>query len=334
MHQPTRNIGYGWALVLALFVGLGQALPSRAQAPAREKAAVAESAAKEHSLSRVAFIGASVSAGFGNARELKVGRNVPLGKYFEQMLGADPKTHVIHNFGSSQFFTSPLRLGASQLEKAQEVQPTLVVGIDFLFWYAFGYPRPGNPRRVEGLQKGLHRLESLSCQLIIGDLPNVDHALQGQSPLRAGHPILQKGQLPSEAERARMNKLIHAWAAERKNVHVFPLAELMERMISGEEMKLRGNAWKVEKLDQILQEDLLHPRSRGMVWVALYVADFTLALPDVGADNFVWKEDSIKRTLWNALGPERAKQAALEARRKERRAKRDKQKQANQGTGV
>ncbi|MDF1839169.1 MAG: hypothetical protein P1V35_14975 [Planctomycetota bacterium] len=320
--------GVGLALLLAL-PGYSQWMGQEPVAqPAKLQEPATQGAKQVSPLSKVAFIGASVSAGFGNASELKVGRNVPLGTYFEAMLPAEAGAHTIHNFGSAQFFTSPLKLGKRQVENALAEEPSMVVGVDFLFWYAFGYPRPGNSRRMEGLRLGLAQLEDLTCPLIVGDLPNVDHALNGQSPLRAGHPILQRGQLPDETERLQMNRLIHAWAAERENVRVFPLAELMRRMISGEEMKLQGNAWKVENLDQILQKDLLHPRSRGMVWVALYVADFTLQWPGVERTRFDWKENSIQLKLKDFLKPARAKQAALELRRKERRAKRDKRLEA------
>jgi hypothetical protein len=316
------------ALALALLALLLVAPVTRAQDPIGVDPAPATSSpttlTAEHTLSRVAFIGASVSAGFGNARELKVGRSVPLGEFFKGMLASGLEGSDIHDFGSSQFFTAPIKSGQRQVEQALEQRPTLVVGIDYLFWYAFGYPRRSNPRRFEGLQMGLKRLEDIPCQLIIGDLPNVDHALLGKSPLRGGGAILQKGQLPSEAERVRMNKVIYEWAAQRKQVQVFPLADLMQRMVAGEKMELQGNEWKVESLDQILQEDLLHPRTRGMVWVALYVAESTLQLPGVDKRAFEWSEASIRERLWQSLEPARAKQTALEARRKARRAKRDK----------
>jgi hypothetical protein len=323
MRQAPLNSSRWKVLALALLALLFVAPATRAQDSIGVAPAPANLTA-EHTLSRVTFIGASVSAGFGNARELQVGRSIPLGDFFEGMLSPELDGSDIHDFGSSQFFTSPIKLGKRQVEQALEQRPTLVIGIDYLFWYAFGYPRRGNPRRSEGLQMGLKRLESISCQLIIGDLPNVDHALLGKSPLRGGGAILQKGQLPSEAERVRMNKVIYEWAEQREQVQVFPLADLMQRMVAGEKMELQGNEWRVESLDQILQEDLLHPRTRGMVWVALYVADSTLQLPGVDKKAFEWNEASIRKRLWQSLEPARAKQTALEARRNARRAKRDK----------
>ncbi len=316
-------------VLLALF---GIALPVWAQAPAVQ-APTSIVRAEGHPLSRVAFIGASVSAGFGNAQELKVGRSIKLGGFFQQMLGADLGSSQIYDYGSSQLFVDPLGLGKQQVEEASKQKPTLVIGIDYLFWYAFGYPRIGNPRRMEGLRMGLKRLDEFDCHLIVGDLPNVDHALRGKSPLRGGYPILRPGQIPSEVERLAMNKLIHEWASKKSNVKVFPLADLMKQMVGGKEMTLRGNTWKVEKLDQILQSDLLHPKVRGFVWVSMHVAESTLQLPGVQSSDFTWGEGEIRSQLWDSLAAARIKQEKLEARRKARRAKLDRKK-AEAGKGI
>lgn len=319
-------------LALVLLAVFCVAAPSRAQDPT-VLTPVSALRAEVHPLSRVAFIGASVSAGFGNAKELQVGRSVKLGGFFEQMLREEDGSFEVYDLGSSQFFLDPLGAGKQQIEKARGKKPTLIIGIDYLFWYAFGYPRVGNPRRTEGLRMGLERLDGIDCQLIVGDLPNVDHALTGSSPMRGGHPILRKGQLPSEQERLAMNKLIHEWASKKTNVKVFPLDKLMKQMVHGDKMELQGNAWKVEKLDHILQSDLLHPKVRGSVWVAMHVAQATVQLPGVENADFNWDETKIRERIWTSLEGARDKQAKLEARRKARRAKLDKKK-AEAGTGV
>ncbi|MCP5024044.1 MAG: hypothetical protein GY930_20040 [bacterium] len=312
-------------LALVLLAVFCVAAPSRTQ-DTTVLAPVYELRTDPHPLSRVAFIGASVSAGFGNARELKVGRSVKLGGFFEQMLLEEGISSEVYDFGSNQFFLDPLDTGKQQIEKASAINPTLIVGIDYLFWYAFGYPRMGNPRRTEGLRMGLKRLDSIDCHLIVGDLPNVDHALTGSSPLRGGHPILRKGQIPGEQERIEMNKLIHEWASKKPNVEIFPLDKLMKQMVAGDEMELQGNTWKVEKLDHVLQSDLLHPKVRGSVWVAMHVAQASVQLPGVESADFNWDEAKIRERIWSSLEGARDKQAKLDARRKARRAKLDRKK--------
>ncbi len=320
-------------LVVFAFVSVSVAVPFQ-NSQGVDSAPNSTERVQVHPLSKVVFIGASVSAGFGNARELEVGRSVKLGTFFEQVLRADGGPTEVYDFGSSQFFMDPLGQGITQVKQALGKNPTLIIGIDYLFWYAFGYPRKNNPRRLEGLRMGLERLEGVDCHLIVGDLPNVDHALNGKSALRGGHPILRQGQIASEEERLAMNELIHAWAVKRPNVHVFPLAGLMKKMVAGDEMELRGNTWRVKSLDQILQPDLLHPKVRGAVWVAMNVAQSTLQLPGVKSEDFGWDETKIKARLWVSLEPARVKQAKLEARRKARRAKLDKKKsEAGVGAG-
>ena len=280
-------------------------------------------------LDKVVVIGASVSAGYGNHNELGVTKNPKLGVYLRHVLGDALGKGQVVDLASSRFFTSPKSQGARQIERAVAEAPTLVVGVDFLFWYANGHPRRGTPRRMDGIRDGLRALEAIQAPLIIGDLPNVDHALRGSSPWRGGGAILRRSQLLTEAERARCNAMIYAWAAERPNVRVFPLAGLLQPMIARKPMSLRGNHWQTVDLSEALQPDLLHPKVRGMIWVALHVGDEIARWSGMDAERFRWKEASVRASLWKALEPEReerrAKDLAREQRRKAREAKRREQ---------
>ena len=124
-------------------------------------------------------IGASITAGFGNAAELGLGRNTELAKFLRAAWADRNGEAKLEGRGSNVFFQNPQGIGHAQVEKARAAQPSLVIALDFLFWYGFGLDRPRTPRRAEGLAQGLKELESLVCPVIIGTLPNVDHALQG-----------------------------------------------------------------------------------------------------------------------------------------------------------
>ena len=199
----------------------------------------------------------------------------------------------------------------------------MVVGVDFLFWYAFGFDRDRDPRRSKGLEKGLKMLENIEVPLIIGDLPNVYHALEGRSAIMGGRPVIRRGQMPSEEERAVMNKRILEWASTRKNVVVLPLAQLMKEMIEGNTMRLHGQEWTVSKLEDALQKDLLHPNVRGNSWVAIHAANCATKFSGVSKDDFVWSPDELEKRMGEELSVARAKQKAREDARARRKAKRE-----------
>ena len=76
----------------------------------------------------------------------------------------------ISNFGNSLFFMQADSLGEQQIQMALDAKPTLVVGIDFLFWFCYGngFDEPG---RLQHFDQGLELLDAIHCPLIIGDIP-------------------------------------------------------------------------------------------------------------------------------------------------------------------
>ncbi len=269
---------------------------------------------------RIATIGASVSAGFGNASELKTKADVPLSVFLGALL-ADEKATAVTGQGDSWFFRDARKLGKRQVDDALDTSPTLVIGVDFLFWYAFGHSKPSDPRRSKGLEDGLAELDRIACPIVIGDLPDVAHALQGKGPF--GQPMIRRSMLPRDEERIAMNRRIRAWAEARGDVAIVPLSVMTARMMQGEPMAVRGNEWAVRDPHDALQPDLLHPTSRGAIWIALNIADAATRLEGVRENTFVWDEVSIQERLDTALEVSRKARARKEKERQERRQKAD-----------
>ena len=149
-------------------------------APAQETATAPVERAP---LDRVVVLGASVSAGAGTAAELEVRRDVGLGTFLAATYAAVPEEPPAPtDLGSSYFFMDPRANGAKQIAGAREAEATVVVALDFLFWYAFGEKTRRDPRRARGLEDGLRALEKLECPIVLGNLPNIEHALTGVGP--------------------------------------------------------------------------------------------------------------------------------------------------------
>lgn len=277
----------------------------------------------------IAVIGASVSSGFGNASELEVRSDVPLGIFLESALVPLEESEVrIEDFGDSRFFVSPMRNGKAQVTDALTAEPDVVVALDFLFWYAFGRPGRGDPRREEGFEEGLAQLERFDVPIVVGDLPDIDHALDGRGLF--GKPLVSRRIFPSDEERERMNARLAEWAVGRENVEIAPLAMVVDRMRSAGTVELQGARWSMDSLRDALQKDLLHPTAHGTIWMAMFAADALVRTGALERDDVTFDPKSIRTRLFEltseAREERRKREAARAARRKrieERRERRD-----------
>src|SRR5438093_9364837 len=95
---------------------------------APQQASAALPPAHENRLERVVVLGASMAAGFGAERTF--------GEAFEASLRG-PHEPVL-DLGNELFFSSPNSIGAHEVETALAAEPTLVVALDFLFWFGYG----------------------------------------------------------------------------------------------------------------------------------------------------------------------------------------------------
>ena len=281
---------------------------------------------------RVFTVGASVSAGFGLSAELATEKDVALAVFLEAALterGRERVTFV--DEGEGWFFNAPYKSGAKLVDAAIEGDADLVVGVDFLFWYAYGNGSRLSPRRAKGLQAGLRQLERLKRPLIIGDLPDISHALKGSGPF--GWPIVNRSMFPSPEELDAMNATIREWAKERPEVRVLPLADLMGRYVESKPVRVRDLEWKVSSLGEALQKDLLHPNARGTAWVAMILADEITAVPGFDDGNFRFDEGAVLGQLEELTRESRERRAEKERRRAERKAKREARKKEKEEVG-
>lgn len=165
---------------------------------------------------RVAIIGASVSNGFGNG--------VPLSALFAHALRNDADAHVFdHSEGN--LFVDPEGLGDRALQKCLDEDATLVVGVDFLFWFAYGVPLLGKDeleRRSLRLDTGLELLESVTCPLVLGDLPDLRDARSDW---------LSPAAIPSVDVLNALNERVAQWAKDKPHVLVVPMASWVKTLV-------------------------------------------------------------------------------------------------------
>ena len=152
-----------------------------------------------------------------------------------------------------------------------------MLAIDWLFWSSYGNKRADGEAikncddRAERLERALATLQPLvatGVPIVLGDLPDMRCAIEGG--------MLTESMVPDAACLARLNERIHAWAAERPNIALLDLREVMRRTLAKEPIRACNRDWCEADLGPMLQKDKLHPTLNGSLAVvasALQAAD-------------------------------------------------------------
>lgn len=265
------------------FAALALALCPLAQQPAPSAVEVLPSPA----LRSVVVIGASLSTGFGLERQLSDVLDASLA-------GPHP---ALRNEGDLLMFTRPERSAAEQLERAQRHEPTLVVALDFLFWFGYGTIGPGGAPiqreedRLAMLERGLALLDELHCPLVLADFPDMSAAV--------GRMIVRE-QLPARETLVKLSERVRAFAAGRPHTLVLPFSKLVHQMKAEQEVKIGRHTYPPKS--RLLQPDELHPTLEGMVAVGQLVCDELVKLGLVREDEVLFDRERVRE---RTVGPPR-----------------------------
>jgi hypothetical protein len=242
----------------------GQTPPAPPEPSAPDHAAAAPASPL---FQRVVLLGASVTAGFDTTHPFGGPKTIQ-NRFSHFIESAIPGPHdPVATQANVLLFMKVREMMEKQIAATVAAKPTLVVGLDSLFWFCYGADM--NPeQRVAKLDLGLHLLERIDAPLVVGDLPNASKAVGG---------ILDKTEMPELATLAECNEKIKAWAAGRKNVVLFPLAEIMTQAQADDALSIGGLSWEKGKSRDLLQSDELHPSRRGLAALAIAALDAAAA---------------------------------------------------------
>jgi hypothetical protein len=203
-------------------------------------------------------------------------------------LGAATQGPAPASLADMMFFVRADQTAAKQLDAAKSKNPAAVFAIDYLFWHAYGSPLSDDQRR-KLFERGLDRLATLNCPVVVADLPDMSHAID---------KMLMKSQVPSAAVQEELNARLEAWAKDRPNVVVIHLRETVRNAMAGQPLTLGGRRFEGDAARGLLVANGLHCTADGLVALALECLDRMKARGVVPA-NSIWDHDadSIKRRL-------------------------------------
>ncbi len=210
---------------------------------------------------RVVLIGASATAGYGAYAPVEVNgevirRPINMAHIVDAAL---PGAHEpIRSHASFLFFTRPHTFGPAFVRQAREADPTLVIAVDFLFWYGYGIVGGADQTqaRLDLLERGLALVDSIEAPVVVGDFPDMSKAVGF---------MLTARQMPSPDALEALNDRLYDWAGQRDNVVVMPLAEFTRDLTSGAIDRIGPYAWPPEARRDVLQPDHLHPTLDGLI---------------------------------------------------------------------
>jgi hypothetical protein len=253
---------------------------------------------------RIAVIGASASDGFGVA--VSNGSATPFKAELVDMrdvllAAAKPgTTELVAHYATGMFFSDPVVFGEDTITRALETKPTLVLGTDFLFWYAYGGGGIGKtPIKSEGdratlFERGLVQLERITAAdipLVIGNLPDMS-ASKGR--------MMSAMQLPEKATLTMLNERLVAWAKGKPLVRLLSLSSVMNETRSGEPIRVGSVRWDPAKQGPVMQRDRLHPAFPGLVALTERVMECAIG-DDACRERFDFTPQDVKARILDGL---------------------------------
>ncbi len=213
--------------------------------------------------SRIVMVGASASAGFTESEPLGGPKTLQyrLSRYLDAALLVAHEP--VQNLANSMFFIQPEAAGRYQIDQALKIKPTLVVGIDFLFWFCYG-EGPTDQDRLRRFEEGLRLLEAIRCPLVLGDVPDASSA---------SNEMLPADQIPSAETMSVANRRLRVWAATRRQVVIVSLSAFMRAAMANRSLTIHGYTVREGKSRALLQSDRLHPSPFGSAVLALAILD-------------------------------------------------------------
>lgn len=249
---------------------------------------------------QVGIIGASVSGGFVDVADTDAeppNASFPLQKVL-RAVWRDPGVNIkdtTTGLGLAMFLR-PTQYGKRQIQLLQRRKPSLVIGVDFVFWFGYG-PHGSGPagqqRRLALQQEGLALLETLDAKLLLGDYPDMTGAARRMLP---PHYV------PTADTQKMLNERLHSWARKRGNVLVFPLSNFAAEARTRTQVFAYGDRkLSLPKLS-LLQSDRLHATRLGMVVLVHRMGKELGQL--LGPEHVLVKSDYSLPTLVTRLGIE------------------------------
>jgi hypothetical protein len=290
---------------VAMCIATGACSKDAAPAPAP----AVQAAPTPLKLGECAVMGASVSAGCEcSLPGFRVaGLLEPHGHAtFSSVLGAVTDGPSPMGEGDTMFFTNPDVIAQSQTDAAKAMNPKILFAVDFLFWHAYG-DGVDAAGRLKRLEDGLARLDSFTCPIVIGDLPDMSHTF-----------LISKSQFPGKEGLDKLNARLYEWASKHPKVVVVPLRDTVAKAIQSQSVSFGGRNFDGPAARTLLTPSGLHVTPDGLIALSHQSLNQLKEKGLIG--NVVWDTD-VNAITQRLIDAKKARDAEAKAKKAERAAK-------------
>lgn len=215
---------------------------------------------------RVVVIGASISAGFNTSGVA----GLPAANLADVLRKMLPTESTVVSYADTLLFQDPETRGARQIARAKRAKPTMIVAVDYPFWWSYGMWLDENDR-LKAMERGLALLDAARDAAVKVDgkpVPVLIALLPDTRDLPAGPTVPNVFQVPAKETLTKCNERLRAWAAEREGVIIVPLMEDFERIRGKGTVRVGKAEIDLEKTPAMMQADGLHTTLEGLAFVA------------------------------------------------------------------
>lgn len=225
------------------------------------------------------IIGASVSDGYDHTEPLGGPKSEALSLELHLTKLLKVPHGKISNIGNKFFFIRPIGVHTKQVENAAKINPSLVLSPDYLFWLVYGnYAEEQS--RLDTLRSGLQKLETFTCPVVIGNIPDASDAV---------HKMLSRSQVPQLKTINQANAILRKWAKNRKNVSIVDLDTFMRASVSNDSIMLKHVRFNQGSTRKFLQSDSLHPTSAGVKAVCYAMLEALQKITNFSDNDVDWQ---------------------------------------------
>lgn len=257
------------ALVLSMLLWPATEPPAPPAGAPGETATGGATPAARSPLEHVVVIGASISAGFNTSGMM----GLPAANLADVLRAMLPEGSRVDSYADTLLFEDPQTRSARQVARARKAGPTVIVAVDFPFWWSYGFWFD-EPDRLAVLDRGLAMLLEAreGCEtpdghpvpILISLLPDTT----GLTGPTVPHPL----QIPDRETLDKCNQRLQEWAAQHEAVVVVPLREDFNRLRARQKVTLGGSELDPQ-VTPFLQPDGLHTTVEGLAFVACRCAE-------------------------------------------------------------
>ena len=196
---------------------------------------------------------------------------------------------------------------ANRPEEAREQSPTLLIALDYLFWFGYGKKGVNGTAPFRRERRDTTRDWNFwrsGWPNSIGSSARFSLAIFPTCP-KPSATCLGLSQMPAPETLKALNTRLREWAGTHPNVTIVPVAGMIESMKMNSPFMAGRQQWVQDSHERFIQRDNLHPTLDGLiVFTQESMSRLVEADPMIEKDDFDFDIESVRNRIYERNRPE------------------------------